>query len=97
MRGRYERQFLKEIGKIKDIAVFLGVARVLKVQTMKDKDTPKEFNEVFKEIIDNYFAAEPKRQKELLDILKAANKCKEKIEYGNSTKDSAKTGTNEKV
>lgn len=97
MRGRYERQFLKEIGKIRDVAVFLGVARILKVQTMEDKDTPKDFNEVLKEVIDNYFAAEPKRQKELLDILKDANKCKEKIEYGNSTEDSAETGTNEKV
>ena len=97
MRGRYERKFLKEIGNIKDVTVFLGVARILKVDTMKDKDTPKEFTEVLTEVLDTYFAAEPKRQRELLKILKDANKCKENFDYGNSTQDSTETSANEEM
>jgi Mg2+/Co2+ transporter CorC len=61
---------------------------------MVDKDTPKEFAAVLEEIIDAYFAAEPKKQKELLNILRDANKCKEKVVDGNYTKDPAETSTN---
>ena len=97
MKGRYERKFMKEIGNISDITVFMGVARILKVNPMKDKDTPKDFTEVLMEVINAYFAAEPKRQRELLKILKDANKCKESFSDGYNTKDSAETGSNEEV
>lgn len=90
----YEKRFIKELGKIKDPVVFFGVARVLKVNPMVDKDTPKEFAAVLEEIIDAYFAAEPKKQKELLNILRDANKCKEKLVDGNYTKNTAETGSN---
>lgn len=97
MKGRYERKFMKEIGNISDITVFMGVARILKVNPMKDKDTPKDFTDVLMEVINAYFAAEPKRQRELLKILKDANKCKESFNYGDSTKDTPETGSNEEV
>ena len=90
----YEKRFIKELVKIKDPVVFFGVARVLKVNPMVDKDTPKDFAAVLEEIIDAYFAAEPKKQKELLNILRDANKCKEKVIDGNYTKDPAETGSN---
>lgn len=93
----YEKKFVYEIGRIKDPVVFFGIAKILEVPCFIDKDNPREFEEVLNDILDTYFAAESKKQKELLDILKAANKCKEKIEYGNSTKDSAKAGINKKV
>ena len=51
MRGRYERKFMKEIGNISDVTVFMGVARILKVNPMKDKDTPKDFTDVLMEVI----------------------------------------------
>ena len=97
MRGRYERKFMKEIGNISDVTVFMGVARILNVNTMKDKDTPKDFTDVLMEVINAYFAAEPKRQRELLKILKDANKCKESFNYGDNTKDTAETSSNEEV
>ena len=94
---RYEKKFLKEISRIKDPAVFFGIARILKVPTMVDKDTPREFSDMLQDIIDNYFAAAPSRQRELLKILKDANQCKENIEDGSYTKDTAKEIPNEKV
>lgn len=99
MRGRYERKFMKEIGNISDVTVFMGVARILKVNPMKDKDTPKDFTDVLMEVINAYFATEPKRQRELLKILKDANKCKEKegLFDGYNTEDTAETGSNEEV
>lgn len=94
---RYEKKFIKEISKIKDPVVFLGIAKVLKVSIMVDKDTPKDFNDILKDIIDTYFAAAPSKQREILKILKDANECKENIENGSHTKDSAETIPHEKV
>ena len=93
----YEEKFLRELSKIKDPAVFFGTARILKVPCMVDKDTPREFQDILKDVIDNYFAAAPSRQRELLKILKDANKCKESIEDGSYTKNSAKTGSNKEM
>ena len=97
MRDRVVVKFIKELGNIKDPAVFLGVARILEVGIMEDKDTPKDFSEVLNGVIENFIAAPSKRQKELLGILKDANKCKESISYGDNTKDSAETVSNEEV
>lgn len=93
----YEKRFIKELGRTKDPVVFFGVARVLKVNPMVDKDTPKDFAAVLEEVIDAYFAAAPSRQKEVLKILKDANECKENIEDGNYTKDPAETSSNKEV
>ena len=97
MKGRYERQFIRELGNIKDAAVFMGVVRILKVNPMKDKDTVKEFNEVLEEVLNAYIAADLKRKKELLKILKDANKCKENFSDGYNTKVAAETSSDEKM
>lgn len=94
---RNEKKFLKTLSKIKDPAVFLGVAKILKVPCYIDKDTPRDFQDILKDTIDNYFAAAPSRQKEILKILKDANECEEIIEDGDYTKDTPKTVTNEEV
>ena len=93
----YEKKFIEEVSRIKDPAIFFGIARTLKVPCFVDKDTPREFNDILEGIFDAYFAADLKRQKELLKILKDANECKENFEYGNNTKNSAKTIPNKKV
>lgn len=97
MNTRLENKFIRNLAEIKDPAVFLGVARVLKVQLMKDENTPRDFDEILRDVIDNYFAAPRKKQKELLEILKQANKCKESVVDGDNTKASTETGSNEKV
>lgn len=77
---RNEKKFIKALSKIKDPAVFLGVAKVLKVRCMEDKDTPRDFNDILRDTINNYFAAAPSRQRELLKILKDANECGDTLE-----------------
>lgn len=94
---RYEKKFLKELSRTKEPAVFFGLARILKVPCMVDKDTPRDFQDMLKDVIDNYFAAAPSRQKEILKILKDANDCKEDIEDGDYSKDSAETIPHEEV
>ena len=92
-----EVKFTTELLSTKDPEIFLGVARVLKVPLMVDKDTPKGFDRVVDEVIEAYCAAPQKRKKELYKILKDANSCKEKVSYGNSTKDTAKAIPNKEV
>lgn len=94
---KYEKKFLEEVSRIKDPAVFLGIAKIMKVPCFIDKDTPRDFHDILKDTIDNYFAAAPSRQKEVLKILKDANECKESIEDGNNTKDAAETIPNKEV
>lgn len=93
----YEKKFVYEISRIKDPVVFFGIAKVLEVPCFIDKDNPREFEEVLNDILDAYFAAEPKKQKELLKILKDANKCKGSLSNGSYTKDSTKAVANKKM
>ena len=69
MKDRYTEKFIDTLLKTKDPAVFAGVARILKVPLMEDKDTPKEFVDVFMEVVKNYSAAPRIRKKELLKII----------------------------
>lgn len=73
-RYKNEKGFIKELSRTKDPVVFLGVAKILGVSCMVDKDTPKDFQDILKDVIDTYFAADPKRQKEVLEVLRDANK-----------------------
>lgn len=93
MKDRFTEKFIDVLLETKDPAVFAGVARILKVPLMEDKDKPKEFVDVFMEIVKNYTAAPRTRKKELLKILKDANSCKESVDNGNFTKDTAETSS----
>lgn len=66
-------RFLKEVARIKKPEYFLGVARILKVDLMRDGE-PLEFDEILAQVIDKYDVAPRKRKKELLRILREANK-----------------------
>lgn len=67
-----EERFIHELGRIKDPEVFLGVARILKVQLVKD-DKPRDFGELCADVINFYELAPRKRKRELLKILREAN------------------------
>lgn len=75
-------KFTTELLCTKDPAVFLGVARILKVPFMTEEGTPKDFNGLVDDVIGAYCASPHKRKKELLKILKDANKCKENFSDG---------------
>lgn len=98
MKDKLIKKFIKELANVSDPAVFLGVARVLKVPIMEDENKPKDFSEILNGVINNYIAAPYKKQKELLNILVDANKCKEEnVSDGNNTKDSAETVPNKEM
>ena len=86
-------KFTKELAEVKDPVVFVGVARVLQVSLMGNNKEPKDFQNVFIECVKAFNDAERKRQKELLSILKDANKCKESIN-ADSTKNSTEKESN---
>lgn len=71
MLGLNER-FVMELGRIKDPEIFLGVARVLKVQLMED-EKPRDFSELCADAIESYATSNRKRKRELLKILREAN------------------------
>lgn len=97
MKSRLVKKFIKEVSKIKDPAVFLGIARILKVSLVGDNGKPKDFKEILIGIFDMYIAAPDTRKKELLEILKAANECKEDIGDGDNSKSPSKAIPNEEV
>ena len=80
-------KFTNEIARTKDPIVFIGIARVLNVSLMSEKD-PKNFEDVLVECIEAFDKENRARRKELLKVLKDANKYKENID-ADSTKNSA--------
>ena len=75
-------KFMREIAKIKEPEVFLGVARVLKVKLVEDKKdeegkfVARDFTEIFSDVMKNFDCAPRKRKKELFNILREANQTK---------------------
>ena len=95
MKSRTE-QFILELGKIRSPEVFTGVARILKVPLVEEKEV-RDFSDVFSDTITYFEKEKTKRQKELLRILKDANKCKEETVDGNNSEDTAKAVSDEEV
>lgn len=85
-------KFTNEIARTKDPIVFIGIARILNVSLMGEKD-PKNFEDVLVECIEAFDKENRARRKELLKVLKDANKCKENIDADsteNSTEEERK-------
>lgn len=79
------KKFVEQIACIKDPAIFLGVARLLKVKTLKDekdengKFLVRDFGEVLDDVISSYVEMPRQRRRELLSILKKANSAPDVI------------------
>ena len=97
MKKTLTQKFIEEIANIKSPEIFLGVARILKVQLMEDKETPYEFTEIFSDTVEAFDKADRARKKELLKILVRANQYKECDMNGDSTQNSTETISNQKV
>ena len=97
MKETLTQKFIKEIAKIKSPEVFLGVARILKVQLMEDKETPYDFVKIFSDTVEAFDKADRARKKELLKILVQANRYKECDVNGDSAQNSTETISNQKV
>ena len=77
MKETLTQKFIREVARIKSPEVFLGVARILKVQLMEDKESPYEFTKIFSDTVEAFDKANRARKKELLKILVQANQYKE--------------------
>ena len=97
MKETLTQKFIKEIANIKSPEVFLGVARILKVQLMEDKETPYDFVKIFSNTVEAFDKADRARKKELLKILVKANQYKECDVNGDSSKDATETISDQKV
>lgn len=94
MKETLTQKFIKEIANIKSPEVFLGVARILKVQLMEDKETPYDFVKIFSDAIEAFDKTGRARKKELLKILIQANQYKEYDVNGNSSQNSTEAISN---
>ena len=97
MKETLTQKFIKEIANIKSPEVFLGVARILKVQLMEDKETPYDFVKIFSNTVEAFDKADRARKKELLKILIRANQYKECDVNGNTSQNSTEAISNQKV
>lgn len=84
-------KFMREISRIQSPEIFLGVAKVLGVgflEEEKDEDgkpIPRDFVDIFSDIMEKYAGARRKVKRELLDLLEKANRSDGN---GDSSKDS---------
>ena len=97
MKETLTQKFIKEIANIKSPEVFLGVARILKIQLMEDKEPPYDFVKIFSDTVEAFDKAGRTRKKELLKILIRANQYKECDVNGNSSQNSTEAISNQKV
>lgn len=86
---RLNEKFMREVGRIKEPEVFVGVARVLGVKLIGEDKESRDFADLFADVMASFAAAPMKRRKELLKILKASNEFKGEVGVnGNTTTDS---------
>lgn len=87
---KLDEKFMREISRIKSPEIFLGVAKVLGVGLLEEekdengKFIPKDFVDIFEELMKKYSGAPRRIKKELLDLLEKANRSGDN---GNSSKD----------
>ena len=67
-----DERFIYELGRIKNPEIFLGVARILKVQLVEGEN-PRDFEDLCKDVIEGFENSNRKRKRELLKILREAN------------------------
>lgn len=99
------KKFMGEIAEIKYPEIFLGVAKVLKVKIYKEDleevgvdsakaKTPRNFTDIFADVMFAYDRSGRKFKRELLKILHDANRAGDELD-GNNSKDSTKGNTNQ--
>lgn len=69
-----ETKFMQEISKIKEPTLLIGLAKILRVPLFTDNKEPHDFSQVFENVMHAYAAAPRKLRRELLQIIKQANK-----------------------
>ena len=68
-----EEKFMEEISRIKEVEIFLGISKLLSVELLDGKE-PRDFTDVFADVMEKFRGKNRARKKELLKVLKLANK-----------------------
>lgn len=86
MSDTKEKEFMSFIGEVLKLRPieFIGLANLLLIDLSED-NKPKDAESILSEILDKYIALSHKKQKELLKIVKKANKGGKKNGYGAKT------------
>ena len=71
---KHKPNFLLEISKIKNPEIFIGVVKILNVDLLTQDKEAKDFADLLEETLKAYEAAPRKLRRELLSILRKANK-----------------------
>ena len=90
-----ETKFLNELIKIKDPTIYLGIARILKVDLLDKENNPRDFYETCADVLTEYKNASRARRQEILTILTKANK--EISKNANRTKNTQKAISNKEM
>lgn len=72
-KKNYLEDFVRALSNLEAVE-FLGVCRLLSVSLIKNEDTPRDFKELLYAVIDSYARIKPKKQKELLKLVREASK-----------------------
>lgn len=104
------KKFMEEISRIQSPEIFFGVTRLLKVHLYEEKvedseeggegkksNKPRDFADIFADVMSAYDARDRKFKRELLKILHKANAARELIIDADNTKDTQETVSNEEV
>lgn len=66
-------KFFKILVKMEPLEI-LGVARILKIEIMKDKDTPRDFTDVLLDMGTKFQELDRKKRRNLIALCKASHK-----------------------
>lgn len=65
--------FARAIANLKSPEMFLGVARILKVELVEGEDSsPREFYDIWSDVLDKFSESPRKRKRELIKIVREA-------------------------
>lgn len=72
MKKNRKQKFLEQIIRLEPVE-FLGICRILKVRLVEEgKTEPRDFIDIFADVLQEYERAPKKKQKELLHIIEEA-------------------------
>ena len=104
------RKFMEEIGRIKNPEIFLGVSRILKVKLFEEKvedsedggggkksKEPRDFVDMFADVMSAYDARDRKFKRELYKILRKANEAQELIINADNPENTKEAISDEKM
>ena len=67
----WEESFVEDLMRLEP-QEFLGLARILKVKVLDDKNEPRDFWVILNEVLENYENENRKRRREIRQIVRAA-------------------------